>query len=94
MLNPDFFLGLTAILAPFALVGAAIIRQRNRENGSRQNGACIPLNSNGLPMMGAVDANGNSVGTVHIHNTNVNGMPMAGAVDVCGSSFGTFNHTY
>jgi hypothetical protein len=94
MIDADFFLGLAVIFAPFAFVGAVIIRQRKRGYRSRQSNACTPPNANGLPMMGGVDVNGNPFGAVDTHLVNINGLPMAGGVDVLGNSFGTHGQGY
>ncbi len=66
MLDPDFFLGLAIIVAPFAFVGAMVFRQRKAGNGFRYGAAAAStsLNTNGLPMVGAVDVNGNAFGAV------------------------------
>lgn len=94
MLDADFFLGLTAILAPFAFAGAVIIRQRKSGKEFRVGASPMPFNVNGLPMMGYVDVNGNPIGAVDTHPVNVNGMPMAGGIDVLGNSFGTHGQSY
>ncbi len=70
MFDSDFLLGLAIILAPFAFVGAVVIRQRKAENDLRHGSVTIPLNTNGLPMVGAVDVNGNAFGTVGFQATH------------------------
>ncbi len=70
MFDSDCVLGLAIILAPFAFVGAVIIRQRKADNELRRGGVTIPLNTNGLPMVGAVDVNGNAFGALGFQETH------------------------
>ncbi len=94
MLDSNFVIGLTAILAPFVLVGAFVARKRKGNADMRYGAPHSALNTNGLPMVGSVDVNGNAFGSVSIHQTNVNGLPMVGGVDVCGNTFGTSGHAF
>lgn len=94
MFIPDYVLGWGVILVPFVFVGVFVARQRKTSGVNRHGVAFAPLNANGLPMIGCVDVNGNTLGSVSIHQTNVNGLPMVGNVDVCGNAFGTSGHAY
>ncbi|WP_146180635.1 hypothetical protein [Limnohabitans curvus] len=94
MLDSDFVVGLTVILTPFILVGVFVARRRKSSAAIRHGAAYSSLNANGLPMVGGVDVNGNSFGSIDVHPTNVNGLPMAGGVDVCGNAFGSTGHTF
>lgn len=94
MLDSNFVIGLTAILTPFILVGTLVARQRKGNPHPRRGTPHPPLNTNGLPMVGGVDVNGNAFGSISVHQTNVNGLPMVGGVDVCGNTFGSSGHVF
>jgi hypothetical protein len=108
MFNQDLLIGLVAIFTPFVLVAMFISRQNKRCGANRHGIAATPLdvngnplgstspssNVNGLPMVGAVDVNGNTFGSVSVHPTNVNGLPIHGGVDACGNPFGSTGSGY
>jgi hypothetical protein len=108
MFDQDLLIGLVAIFTPFVLVAMSIGRQHKSNRTNRHGIAATPLNVsgkplrstnpssnvNGLPMVGAVDVNGNTFGSVSVHPTNVSGLPMHGGVDACGNPFGSTGNVY